>query len=608
MRNTTHRVTAISLAFGIAVAGGARAGEDGLFYTDPTARTGDDMKFFSDEWHGEDRLEQAQVIKRQFREQAAILGEDDVPYLADMNLGGGVIPEDFEPWWQPMVSRPFRGDSNAVYENLEGLVVRTLENAAQIKVFAGVPLIRQTAELEAEGRFDPHAYFDYKWTDLDEPVGSTLKTGGPERFLEQEWLWRVGVKKTFVTGTEVDVSQRWGVLDNNSEFLEPKDQANTRLSLTVTQPLLNGAGVRYNSSHIDVARIDGSVALDEFKRQAESHLLEVTRAYWGLYLERALLLQRVALVTQATDLAAEIEGRAGFDATRSQLQRVRSVVLRRRSEALRSATAVRNAEARIKSLVNDPALQVGPGFELVPSMPPARGGAAMSSDMAMLLALENRPEIDQTFKQIRAAAIRVGMTKKELQPVFNLVVQYYQDGLAADGDVSRARDSQDEGDGSWVAGLVFDYPLGNREARARHLRRQLELQQLHDQLRSTLETVMLELQVSTREVKTAYKEQQVRFHEMMAARAELNMLRERSSLELADGETGSLYLEQVLDAQDRVTVAENDFLRSQVEYNVALANLDRATGVTLRAYDLSPRLIENDGELPRIKLVSGTDN
>ncbi len=564
------------------------------------------LDFGTDDWIDDKELATARQLRDSFKMQAVEIGADDPPYW-DLTQEPAEGPAGFRPWWEPAVEQPFNETSNPIYEDPESLILRAIEHSAQIRVFADVPVIRETAELEATGRFDVHLYLDGKFTDLDEPVGNTLKTGGPERFLEDEWLNRLGLRKRFITGTEIDLSQRWGVLNNNSEFLDPKDQANTRLALTVSQPLLNGFGVRYNRSLIDIARIDGSVALDEFTRQVESHLMNVTRAYWGLYEERSALLQRRALLERGASVVQEMEGRLGHDVGPAQISRARAKLESWRSDMTRSETAVRNAESKILSLVNDPELRLSERFELIPRRGPVTDGNGMSTEMAMALALEHRPEVAQAFKQIKAAAIRAYMTKRELLPTLNLVVQYYRDGLAGESDVSLAHRRQyDEGDGSWLVGLVFEYPFRNRKARARNTRRQAEVRQLNEQLRATLETIRLELEVSTREIKTAHREMGAKYSAMQATEIEVKTLEEREGVEVTSG--GVHYLERLIGAVQRLTESEYAFLQSRTIYNIALVNMERATGTLLTAQDIQPMRYQDEYGLPVYRLEQLTDS
>lgn len=565
----------------------------------------EDIEPHINDWSEIDSYQRVKPVLDGAKESQDLIGNGRNPYATYDDLSN--MPEQVDPWWDKEARATLGAATTPYRVSPESLMLRAMTHSSQIKVFSDVPVIRETSELEALAGFDPVAYFDYRLTDLDEPVGSTLKTGSADRFLEDEWLFKSGIRKKFITGTELDISQRWGVLDNNSDYLVPKDQANSRLAITLTQPLLNGAGVRYNRSLIDVARLDGSIARDEFKRQIESHLLELTRSYWGLYLERTVLIQRRALVDRTQKIVDTLEARENLDVSSVQLQRLRSEVLDRKSNVVRAESAVRNAEARIVSLINDPEFHVSDSFELIPEMEPVTRKSTISHDVAVALALSNRPEISQSLKQLRASAIRESMTKSELRPVLNFVLGYYRDGLAAQGDNGESFSNQfDTGDGSWTAGLVFEVPLGNRAAKARHQRRQAEGRQLANQLKTTIDTVMVEVQVSVREIETAYREMQSKYSAMEAVRSEVGSLEDRQSVELSGGGNGSAYLERLLEAQDRLVESEFEFTQSATTYNIALANIDRATGVLMQTNDIQPRYYEDSDsyidDLPGYKL------
>lgn len=543
-------------------------------------------------WDEIDTFKRIPPVMDEARRQVELIGGGGNPYRSYDDIPE--MPSGLDHWWDARVQAPLGNNTRPEPTSPENLLLRAMTHSSQIQVFSDVPAIRETAEMEAMGDFDPVAYFDYRLTDLDEPVGSTLKTGGPDRFLEDEWVFKAGIRKKFVTGTEIDISQRWGVLDNNSEFLEPKDQGNARLAITLTQPLLNGAGIRYNRSMIEVARIDGSVSRDEFKRQIESHLLELIRSYWGLYLERAVLVQRRALVDRTQEFVERLEARADIDVSRVQLQRLKSEVLERKSNVVRAESAVRNAEAKIVSLVNDPEFRISDRFEIIPEIKPLTRRSTITQDLAVSLALAKRPEINQAVKQLKASAIRVNLTKTELRPVLNFILGYYRDGLSGERDYNSAFENEFEyGDGSWAVGLQLEIPLGNHAAKARYQRREIEARQLANQLKTTIDTVLLEVQVSVREIATSYREMQNKFAAMEAVRAEVVSLEERQSVEMTNGGNSGAYLERVLDAHDRLIESEYDFVKSMTTYNVALANIDRATGMLMETSGMQPRYFED---------------
>ena len=89
-------------------------------------------------------------------------------------------------------------------------------------------------------------------------------------------------------------------------------------------------GVSYNRSIMRIARIDSDVAMHEFIRQSESHLLEVTRTYWALYAARVTYLQKARLVDETARVSDELKARQKVDARQSQLFRAESALASRR--------------------------------------------------------------------------------------------------------------------------------------------------------------------------------------------------------------------------------------------------------------------------------------
>lgn len=523
---------------------------------------------------------------------------DRVPIPRDAEL-----PARFEPWWRALTTTQINSEATPSEREVEQLMLLALEHSSQIRVFSDIPLIRETAILEAEGAFDPRAFFEAKIRRANEPVGSTLKTGGPDRFREDEARVTGGIRKRTYTGADIEVSQRVGVVDSNSVFFDPEDQALTRLSLSVTQPLLNRSGFEYNRSTVRIAKLDAEIALDEFQRQVESHLLEVVRSYWSLYFERASLLMRTRLIDRTERLVAELESRRGIDVLESQIAQARSALAARRAATIRGSLAVRNAEAKLVSLINDPALRLSEDFELVTKSTPISKLKAINPRVAAGHSLQNRPEIGQALKQLRAGMVRLKMSENELLPALDLLFGITWDGLEGDYSAGRALRTQvDEGSPSLEVGLILDVPLGNRTAKARHERRRLEVRQLTNQLRATIETLLLEVQVSVREVNTAFRELDSKYQAMLATNEELEAVERRGVLGDVDGALRSLILDELLSAQERVTDAEQDFLSSLVTYNVALTNLDRSMGVLMQTRDIEPHRLDDDDGLPRLQL------
>lgn len=513
------------------------------------------------------------------------------------------IPEDFNPWWRPIVKGQMNKDSEPLYLDMDELVLRALRHSTQMKVFSDLPLIRQTVIEEAKGKFDPHVFVETKYRHSDEPVGNDLRTGGPKRFEEDQWTLEAGINKQLYTGGEIELSQTVGRTDNNSTYFNPQEQGDARLALTFRQPLLNRAGYEYNESQVEIAQVDYRVSQDEFVRQVSSHLLEVERAYWALYMERANLLQRKKLYMEAEKIVAQLEARRSLDVLESQLAQAKATMAARHASSIRAEQAVRNAEGKILALINDPELVLNDKFEIATVQPPQlHTHNQINMENAAKAALFKRPEVTQAFKQLKAGLIRQNMTKNEMRPVLDFIAEVSWAGLRDNYDIGKAMEDQfDYGRPSYTVGLMLDIPIGNREAEARHRRRQIETRQLVSQLRTTVETILLEVQVAVREVHTSYREMLSQYQAMLAAQENLDTMQERLRASLnafAQGE----FLRNLLTAQEDLVNAEHGFLQSYVAYNMARSNLDRAQGVFLEVRQIEPREETDDNDLPVLRL------
>lgn len=488
-----------------------------------------------------------------------------------------------EDWWHPVIGQSLRPSAQPMRISQEELLVRALVHSTQVRVFSELPLIRETSIIEADSAFDWYAFIDTRWDDRNEPVGNELTTGGPNRYADHNLSGSSGLRRRTRWGGQLELSQKMGWQDTNSIYFTPAPQGTSRLSLSYTHPVLRGSGKVYNQSLTVLAKIDSGIARDEVSRQLQSHLLETIRGYWSLYLERGSYIQKLRSYERAQGILARLKQRQAIDAFESQIISAEAEVENRRSELRRAQMAVRNGEARIRALVNDPQLGSFEQVELIPVDSPNSNDPGIDMHISMALALQHRPEVNQALKQIKAACVRLDMSKNEMLPALNLVTETYAAGLQDNGRVDQSLGRQfDTGGPSYAVGLQFEVPLGNRSGKARHLRRQLELRQLQNQYRTTLETLKLEVEVAIREVDTSFTELDAKRRAMQAMQAKLDYTEKRWQLLPGENKSSSFILEDLLIAQLRLAQAEAQYLQSIVTFNLALMNVQRATGLLLQ--------------------------
>ena len=508
---------------------------------------------------------------------------DDLPRLES------TLPADFVPWWQPLVSQAMRssapvGASQPLTVDAATLVVSALQHSPSVEAIRLEPEIVRTALQEEDAAFDWTSFFETTYDDINEPVGNTLTTGGPDRFKDRNWNGNGGVRRRTRGGGEAELSQQLGWQTTNSRFFIPDQQGNSRLSLSFTQPLLAAGGQAYNASRIVLARIDAGRADNEAEERLQTHLLDVTAAYWELYRARAVYVQRRRVLTEAERILATLEGRQAIDAQRRQVLRARAAVTSRRTEIVRAVADIRNAEAELRRLVGDPDLLAGRSRELLPGEAPGSSYIPVSLAGSARTAMLRRPEIRAAIAQVRAAGVELGMADNELMPRLDLVFNTYVAGLRGEGDVfSSVGDSFDNGRPSFAAGVLFELPLGNRAAKARFRRQELRLVQRTRELEAVVERTLSDVEIAVREAETGYRELVSRYESLQAATTEAEYLADRWSLLPGSDRAATMLLEDLLDAQSRAADDEAALVQAQVDYLLALTDLRRSMGTLLQA-------------------------
>ena len=505
-------------------------------------------------------------------------------------------------WWETAVHQPLNPQQTPISITLEQMLFSALTHSAQIRVIKEVPLIRETAIVEAEAEFDWASFVESEFVDTSDPVGNTLQTGGPTRFREDDFATSAGVRRKNRMGGRFEIAQEVGHRDSNSVFFTPPNQGNARLTFSYTQPILKGAGRAYNTRLTMLAEIDSEASENEFSAELQNHLLEITRAYWELYLQRSNLLQKQRLRAAAQEVLQELQRREDLDALRSQIVRAKAAVASRVAEVERAKMGIGNSESRIRALVNDPELGNSVDSELIPKTRPHQFHEPMQIGSAVETAFQHRPELSRAIQQVRAAGVRLDVSRNELLPFLNLVVESYVSGLRGNSNVGGAiLDQYQTGEPSYTVGLQYEKPFGNRRARARFTRRRLELRQLESQVQATMSSLRYEVEVAVREVTTSFREMQANYQAVLGEEAEVSYLYDRWTLLPGEARSASIILEELLDAQERLSAAELAFTNSQLNFNVSQMAYQRALGTLLETEQISfTRFC--DGDIPEIYL------
>ncbi len=528
----------------------------------------------------------------------------DAGLISEPNL------EDSLTWWKSVVANPLDPTMSAQPVDANILVYLALRNSPRIEAISQEPLIRELQVVEADSEFDAVRYVRSQFEDRVDPVGNTLTVGGGESFLKDNlWSADAGFRRKARNGAAVELNQRLGFQNSNSNFFFPQNQGTATLALNVTQPLLRGRGAYVNQAQILIAQAAGGASWETFQAELQDELLSVISGYWRLYLNRSVYLQKKRNVERGEEVLNRLEGRNGLDSLPNQITRARSSVQTRKTELANALRDVRNAETEIRRLIADTSWMGGSLTELVPAELPQTDFIDLPLEQIVATALAHRPEIREVMNRARIATIQEHVSANDLLPELSLLFGTYVSALRADSGILNAfQDQFGQVKPGYNVGFNFEVPYRNRAARSRLAQRRLQVRVIRAEVAEIAQNVIAESQIALRRVKSAGETLVAAEQAIRAARADREQFEKRWEAfalvegDLADGQTPTTVLDQLLESHDRLASAELVFVQSEQEMKVAEFALQRAMGTLLMRQNVTASRSVH-GDTPQMNLL-----
>ena len=487
-------------------------------------------------------------------------------------------------WWNRPASTQILGRPQWVTFDLETILVDTLRQSPRIRSLTHNAGMAMERIVQQDAAFDPTTLLSGTAGRTNDPVGNTLTTGGADRLREDSGNVRAGIQRSGRRGTQLGLNQELGLLDSNSTFFTPNDQGNARLSLSLNQPLLARGGQVYNERLLMQAQLDSRVTWQEMRSDVESRIGEVMIAYWRLYEDRCHLLQQRELLQRGERIRQVISARSGFDSGRVELAKARQRIARRQDLLVVLDADVKKQQTRLATLVGSPQLCGAEAqLELIPAQIPVFPNLQMNIHDVMVQAVENRPEIKAAASRLESAGLAVRVTRTEMVPQLNAIVNASLSALNGNNDFGQSFIDQFDGvTPGFSGGLQYEMPYGRRAAKARHREAQHQYRQRSEELREMIQQTQWETETALIDVNRALTQQQSKSKLLQTALDEEQILTRRWELIGGDGSRVGVVLENLLDAQQRRTDAEREFVTAQTDYMTSLVDLQIAMGTLLK--------------------------
>ncbi len=496
-----------------------------------------------------------------------------------------------QPWWTEL--KPSRGELGEHRSiELDNLIWMAIANSPHVRSLLIEPQIQEARASATLGVFDPTPFINSLFNDSSNPVGNTLTTGGPSRLNENLWENSAGVKARTKSGAQTELTQEMNFRDSNSVFFKPGQQADTRMVMRYTQPLMRGAGATYNRSSFVIANLSSSESAYDATIKIQQHAFTISTNYWELYVARAFYQQSEQGLERLIALRDQLAGRADLDSLRSQLHRADAQISRQRSQQARAQAQITASEAKLRAAVGAPELSAGSAGVLIPVTAPADWKPNLDVQSELGLALSFHPNIQATHARLKAAKVKLQVAENELRPTLNLVMEGYARGLNGNYNFgSSLGDQFSQGAPSYSGGLTYQRPQRNIAAKAILREKRLEMQKLLFDLDNALLIVSAEVESEIASAEAAYSELEAAVRSTLAAHAELEYLTGRWGNAFLDSTQGgtSLLLDQLLNANVQLIQAENVWARAQADHMLALSRVRLASGSLLSVNETHPQ-------------------
>ena len=469
---------------------------------------------------------------------------------------------------EPRQEKEVVSSQGRIEVTVEEAILLALKNNRSLRIAELNPPIRRTFEEEEAADFDPVLSAGAQFARENARVRARTSAGYIDDTASEGGA-NAGVSKFFPTGTSVNV----GVSGERSWSDLYTDQYASRAGVSVTQALLQGAGTGVNLASLEQARLDTQASEYEFRGFAEALVAQVEETYWDYALaQRQIQIFEKSLAVAEQQLAEIEEMIAVGRMAEMEVIAAQAEIASQRQGLIEAEGAMATTKLRLLRLLNPQGPNLW-GRELAllyrPAVPEVRLDQVQSHvDVALRL----RPDLNQARLAVERGDLEIVKTKNGLLPKLDFFITLGKTGYSDSFGKSVENIKEDYYD--VLAGIRFQYPFRNREARARYDRSILRQDQTVEALGNLTQLVELD-------VRSAYIEVTRAREQITASTATRRLQEEKLRVETEKVRVGRSTVFLVSQAQRDLLSSEIVEVRTVVSYLKALVELYRLEGTLL---------------------------
>lgn len=426
----------------------------------------------------------------------------------------------------------------------------------------------EAAITEAQGLYDPRLQLL-----LDAATSRDALNSNPVTFSENfATRFNFSLLQKLPSGAEVvaGINQR---RDDNLQTTTAFDPSwRNEFQLSLTQPLLKGFGRMATEEPILLAGKGRDSVIATLTEEVTFLVADLRSLFVEMRRSRAILASRRASVGLAEQILDENQAKvdAGLLPPLDILEAEVALKTRQR-ELLDAEQANEELRDRLGEQLN---LATPPEVVIVDFF---RSDLLLAEEADLAYALTHRPDLRRAEAQGESRRLEATIADARRRPALDLVANYGQKGLADDYGQSLEQSLQDDLQ-SWSVGLIFNYPLGNRQAVGEAARKKYLATSAQRDVERLREVARRELRTAQRQIRLGEVRLQVSSDGVTLAAEKLkNLLKRR--------EVGLTTTRAVFEGESDLAQAQTDLADAEALYDNAITTYLRASG----------RLLEHEG-------------
>jgi outer membrane protein len=483
--------------------------------------------------------------------------------------------------------------------SMQEAIAMGLQNNLDIESFRQSVQMSQYNLFSSYGVYDLTSGADINYRSQTFPVSSVFGGGNASASLTQKIL-----TYNFNTSKQVERSGGFYEVNLNNTRTNTSSTASTlttqynpNLTFTFTQPLMRNFKIDANRRAIQINKRSLDLSDSQFRQRVIEIISAVQSAYWDLVF--AIENERIARDTveltriQLGNNQKQVE--AGILAP-IELRSTEAALESRKGDVILALQSITTAENTLKGLLNKDPNDKMWYAELIPTDKPELTPPTFTLEESVALAMKNRHELEQLKLQAQQKDIDLKYFNNQMKPQIDLIGSYGNTGLAGtpssllnSGGVPISASVPDRFKGGYLralgnlfgqdfrtyqVGVSISFPWRNRTVEGNIGRVLAETRQLDARQRQLVQNIQIDVRNALQAVVAAKQRFESQRANRIAADAQLKGEQEK----FRAGLSTNFF---VLQRQTDFSVAQGNEIRALTDYNKALADLQRVTGMTL---------------------------